>query len=43
MLFVNAKCKTVHFFDKNVSFSSLDKEKSTNFAVHIYSVENGKR
>lgn len=34
MLIVNAKCKTAHFSDKNVSFFSLDKEKQQNFAFH---------
>lgn len=43
MLIVNAKCKTAHFFDKNVLILCLDKEKQQNFAFRIYSVRNTKK
>ena len=38
-IIVNKKYKTAHFFDKNVSFLTLDNEKQQNFALQIYSVE----
>lgn len=37
MLFVNAKCKTVYFFDKIVSFLGIDK-KNNNIFAFIYIV-----